>query len=153
MKDYCVEGEDLKEIKILIVEDMNFTRNIIGHCMKLGFPSSRRISTADGRTALERLRNEAFDLILCDWGLPDISGLEILRWVRESSRDREIPFIMITVIDNKEIIMEAIQAGVTDYVIKPIDSEILIIKAWRALKNRRKSTADSPEAAEPILPV
>jgi len=128
------EKEGPEKIRILIVDDMVFTRNFISNCAKLSFPGSICDTAADGKTALEKLQAQSYSIILCDWEMPGIKGDEILRWVRGAPETKALPFIMVTANDEKESIMNVISLGVTDYVVKPLNCETLSQKIRSALK-------------------
>jgi DNA-binding response OmpR family regulator len=134
MKAPIVEEDFLKGLRILIVDDMPFMRSFIKNCVKISFPSCVCYDAADGNSAIEKLRTKSFSLVLCDWELPDIKGDEILRWVREESGAKDVPFIMVTANDEKESIMKVISLRVTDYVVKPLNCEILSQKIRVALR-------------------
>ena len=134
MKEPIVEENHLKKLHILIVDDMPFMQTFILRCLKTMFPSCICDAVSDGKSAIEKLRSKSFSIVLCDWELPDLKGDEILRWVREESAVKDIPFIMVTANYNKESIKKVISLGVTDYVIKPINCEILTRKIHSALR-------------------
>lgn len=124
----------MKEIKVLIVDDVSFMRQLIKSCLTM---TSRQFVTQEvgsGKSAIESLEKEHFDIILCDWELPDIKGDEVLTWLRTESNFKKMPFIMITVNDSKEYIVQAHKLGVTDYMIKPVNCDTLARKVLDALK-------------------
>lgn len=82
----------------------------------------------DGANALEVLKDETFDLIICDWEMPIMSGLELLIAIRKNEKLMDIPFLMLTSNTEKVKVDVAIKSGVTDYVIKPIQASALIEK-------------------------
>ena len=73
----------------------------------------------NGRKAQQMLARERFDLILCDWEMPEMSGLELLTWCRTQDALKAVPFIMVTSRGDKENVVQAIQAGVSDFIGKP----------------------------------
>jgi hypothetical protein len=79
------------------------------------------------------LAKEAFDLVLCDWEMPEMSGLELLTWCREQDNLKTMPFVMVTSRGDKENVVQAIQAGVSGYVSKPFTNEQLLTKVKQAL--------------------
>jgi DNA-binding response OmpR family regulator len=130
-----MDKNTLKGLNILIVDDMPFMRNFIRNCVKRSFQGCHCDDAANGKSAIAKLRTKAFSIVLCDWELPDIKGDEILRWVREESEIKDLPFIMVTANDEKESIMKVISLGVTDYVVKPLNCEILTEKIQAAFKS------------------
>jgi len=79
------------------------------------------------------LGKEAFDLVLCDWEMPEMSGLELLTWCRQQPELKNLQFIMVTSRGDKENVIQAIQAGVSDFVGKPFTNEQLLTKVKKAL--------------------
>jgi len=96
----------------------------------------------DGRAALYALQNSSppYDLVLCDWDMPEMNGLEVHRSVRALAKLRDTHFVMVTAISESNRIREAIQQGVSDYLVKPIDIEILEKKLKAALAGDEAST-------------
>lgn len=85
----------------------------------------------NGYVAIEKIKSKAipYDLILCDMNMPVLSGMDVLRLIREdSSCTTTVPFIMVTSENNKEILLKAIKAGVSDFVAKPVDEGMLLKK-------------------------
>ncbi len=109
-------------MKVLLVEDSGTMRTIQKRCLnKLGIEDI--VEAEDGQRALEYFDRNTFDLILSDWNMPNMDGLTFLKAIRE--RNAEIPFIMITSEAERQRVVTAIQAGVTDYVTKPFTAESL----------------------------
>ena len=129
-----VEADHHKNLQILIVDDMLFMRLFFRGCLQLNFPSCNCEEVGTGKAAINKMQNNSYSIILCDWNLPDINGDEILKWVRTESTMKTIPFIMVTANDSKEGITKAIGLGVTDYVVKPVNCELLTSKIRNALK-------------------
>jgi two-component system, chemotaxis family, chemotaxis protein CheY len=109
-------------IKILIIDDFATMRKILKNILKqIGF---KNISEADdGKSALKILKKEHFDLILSDWNMPEISGLELLNGVKSDNELKNIPFVMVTAEAQKDNILEAVKAGVNSYIVKPFTAE------------------------------
>ncbi len=120
-------------IKILIVDDFATMRRILKNILKqLGFTN---ISEADdGSTALEQLKKNQFDLIISDWNMPKMSGLDLLKSVRGMNECKDIPFLMVTAEAQKQNVIEAVQAGVSNYVVKPFTAEQISDKLGKILK-------------------
>jgi CheY-like chemotaxis protein len=87
----------------------------------------------NGKKAQAILMRETFDLVLCDWEMPEMSGLELLTWCREQAHLKAMPFVMVTSRGDKENVVQAIQAGVSGYVSKPFTNEQLLNKVKQAL--------------------
>ena len=79
-------------------------------------------------------QKEHFDIVLCDWEMPGLSGIDLLKWVRSESALNTLPFIMVTGTAEKESVEKCIAAGVTDYIVKPFTPEALCQKLKKILK-------------------
>jgi len=111
-------------IKVLIVDDFSTMRKIIRNILtQLGFKNI--LEADDGTTALEVLSKEKVDLIISDWNMPKMSGLDLLKAVRANQATQDIPFIMVTAEAQKENILEAIKYKVNQYIVKPFTPETL----------------------------
>jgi two-component system chemotaxis response regulator CheY len=113
-----------KEIPILIVDDnktvLRIVRSLLG---QNGFHNIDEAS--DGQAALEKMQEKAFGLIISDWNMEPVSGLELLKTLRANEKTKNIPFIMVTAESKPENIMAAKEAGVTNFIVKPFSSETL----------------------------
>lgn len=145
-------------MKVLIVEDMlAFRKFLKAQLSALGL---RQVTeTEDGALAWKALEeaakaNEPFDLIICDWNMPHMNGLELLKAVRGDSRFRHLPFLMLTAEAEVSSIMTAFEAGVSDYVVKPFNSDQLQKKLGLVLSNREPpgGEAVSQPYRQPKLP-
>lgn len=120
-------------VKILIVEDMAAMRKILkDNLNKLGYMDI--VETVDGKAALECLDEEEIDIILSDWDMPNMTGIELLREVRRKDAYKKLPFIMITAESQRENVIEAVESGVNDYITKPFDNEAISSKLDRLIK-------------------
>lgn len=109
-------------INVLIVDDFATMRRIIKGVLKqLGF--SNLIEAEDGEAALKELKKEKIGLIVSDWNMPNMTGLELLKEVRADSNLKNIPFLMVTAEGQKENVIQAVQAGVSNYIVKPFTPE------------------------------
>lgn len=112
------------EMKILIVDDFATMRRIMKNILKqIGF--SNIIEADDGTTALEELKKSTVDLIISDWNMPKMTGLDLLKNVRDTDGLKDIPFLMVTAEAQKQNVIDAVQAGVTNYVVKPFTAEAI----------------------------
>ncbi|KAA8983454.1 MULTISPECIES: response regulator [Gammaproteobacteria] len=123
----------MSKLKALVVDDASFVRDLVRRTMRSQFPSIELHEAADGRKAQTLMGRERFDLILCDWEMPEISGLELLQWARGHSHYGETPFVMVTSRGDKEHVVEAIREGVSDYLGKPFSPESLGKKVRKVL--------------------
>jgi len=120
-------------IRVLVVDDFATMRRIIKGVLKqLGF--SNIVEAEDGDVALEELKKDDYGLILADWNMPNMSGLELLKAVRSDKNLQRIPFIMVTAEGQKDNILEAVKAGVSNYVIKPFTPETINEKLKKVFK-------------------
>lgn len=112
---------------ILIVDDYKTMLRIIRNLLKqLGFSNVDEAS--DGSTALQKLRDKKYGLVISDWNMEPMSGLQLLKEVRADSRLNGLPFIMVTAESKSENVVAAKQAGVTNYIIKPFNAATLKTK-------------------------
>ncbi len=118
--------------RILVVDDFATMRRIIRNLLQdLGFGSVAEAD--DGTTAWPMLQNGQFDLLITDWNMPGMPGLELLKTVRADARLAKLPVLMLTAEAKREQIVEAAQAGVNGYVIKPFTAEVLKSKLEKIL--------------------
>lgn len=136
-----------KKIPILIVDDFSTMRRIVKNCLKqLGFENVTEAD--DGKNALEKLKNNQFKFIVSDWNMPNMMGIELLKAVRADPQLKDIPFLMVTAEAQKENIVEAAKAGVSNYIIKPFTADVLQQK-MEAVFNKLKAAPAPPPAAAP----
>jgi two-component system chemotaxis response regulator CheY len=112
-------------LKILIVDDSSTMRKILTNMLKkIGLTN---ISEAvNGKTALEKLQNGKFDLVFCDWNMPGMRGIDLLKSVRADDKLKDLPFVMVTAETMKDNIIQAVKAGVTSYIEKPFSAETVL---------------------------
>ncbi len=109
-------------IKVLVVDDFATMRRIVKGVLKqLGF--NNIVEAEDGSAALEVLKNDTVGLIVSDWNMPKMTGLDLLKVVRADEKLKGTPFIMVTAEGQKENVIEAVKAGVSNYIVKPFTPE------------------------------
>ena len=114
-------------IKVLVVDDFATMRRIVKGVLKqLGF--SNIIEAEDGNLALKELQKEKVGLIVSDWNMPNMTGLDLLKSVRGDGNLKDIPFLMVTAEGQKENVVQAVQAGVSNYIVKPFTPETFSAK-------------------------
>ncbi|WP_210642074.1 MULTISPECIES: response regulator [unclassified Pseudomonas] len=123
----------MSKVSVLVVDDASFIRDLVKKCLRNYFPGIRIEDAVNGKKAQSILAREAFDLVLCDWEMPEMSGLELLTWCRQQDSLKGMPFVMVTSRGDKENVVQAIQAGVSGYVSKPFTNEQLLGKVKQAL--------------------
>jgi two-component system chemotaxis response regulator CheY len=113
-----------KNIKILIVDDFSTMRRIIKNLLRdLGFTNTAEAD--DGVTALPMLQSGNFELLVTDWNMPGMQGIDLLRAVRADPKLASLPVLMVTAEQKKEQIIEAAKAGVNGYIVKPFTAATL----------------------------
>lgn len=113
-----------KNMKILIVDDFSTMRRIIKNLLRdLGFTNTQEAD--DGLTALPMLKGGDFDFLVTDWNMPGMTGIELLKEVRADDKLASLPTLMVTAEAKKDQIVEAAQAGVNGYVVKPFTAQAL----------------------------
>lgn len=112
------------DMKILTVDDFSTMRRIVKNLLRqLGY--SNIFEADDGTTALGVLKEREIDFIISDWNMPKMTGIELLKAVRADEKLKNIPFLMVTAEAKKEYVIEAVQAGVNNYIVKPFTAETL----------------------------
>jgi len=120
-------------IKVLIVDDFATMRRILKNILKqIGFKNL--VEADDGTSAWEILQGQSIDLIISDWNMPKMTGLELLKKVRANDKYKRTPFLMVTAEAQKQNVIEAVQAGVSNYVVKPFTAEAISDKLEKILK-------------------
>jgi two-component system chemotaxis response regulator CheY len=113
-----------KNIPIIIVDDYKTMLRIIRNLLKqLGFENVEEAT--DGTAALQKLREGTFSLVISDWNMEPMTGIELLREVRADDKMRKIPFIMVTAESKTENVVIAKEAGVSNYIVKPFNAATL----------------------------
>lgn len=108
--------------RVLVADDSSTMRKIILRSLQaVGVPTA--VEAADGEEAINLFKPGEFDLVLTDWNMPGKNGLEVIQAIRQ--QDPKVPIIMVTTEAEKSRVLEAIQAGVSDYLVKPFTAETL----------------------------
>ena len=117
----------MPDLKILIVDDSPTMRRIlVNTVIKAGYLSIKEAE--DGKDALAKMMAGKFDLLMTDWNMPNMSGLELVEAVRADANFKGIPILLVTTRNLKEDIVNAIKSGVNGYIIKPFDAKTLNAK-------------------------
>mgnify|MGYP006289673771 CR=1 FL=1 len=113
-----------KNMRILVVDDFATMRRIIKNILRqLGM--NNVVEADDGTTGWEVLNKDNIDFIISDWNMPEMTGIELLRKVRASEEYADLPFLMVTAEAQQENIIEAVQAKVSNYIVKPFTPDTL----------------------------
>ncbi|MBF0338140.1 MAG: chemotaxis response regulator CheY [Magnetococcales bacterium] len=124
-------------MKILVVDDFSTMRRIVKNILKqLGFDKIEEAE--DGEQAFNKLKTGGFDFLVTDWNMPNVSGLELLKRVRSDAKLKSMPVLMVTAEAEKEQVVEAVKAGVNNYVIKPFTAEVLKEKIEKIFEKLKK---------------
>ena len=125
------------EIKILIVDDFPTMRKIIRQVLsQIGYRDV--IEGSDGRVALSVLKeNPDVKFIISDWNMPNMTGVELLRAIRNNPAHSQVPFLMVTAEADKENIVEAVKNGANNYIVKPFNAATLREKIEKVFSTRR----------------
>ena len=122
-------------MKILLVDDFSTMRRIVKNCLQeIGYTDITEAD--DGNTALPMLKAGAFEFLITDWNMPGMPGLDLLKAVRADAKLAKLPVLMLTAEAKREQIIEAAQAGVSGYVIKPFTAAVLKEKIDKILATK-----------------
>jgi len=122
----------MPELKILIVDDSATMRKIVKHQLgRLGY--SNVVEAENGRQGLEKLSQEPVDLVILDWNMPEMNGLQFVQTVRANEAFKDLPILMLTTVSTPDEVMAAIKAGVNGYIAKPFTGEVLQEKISQVL--------------------
>lgn len=114
------------EIKFLVVDDMSTMRKIVKKCLvQNGHDNDKILEAEDGVPALEILRTKPIDFIVCDWNMPKMTGLDLLKEIKKDPKLAKIPFLFVTAEAEKDNIMEALKSGADNYIVKPFTANVL----------------------------
>lgn len=129
-------------LKALVVDDASFVRDLVKRTVRQRFPVIETTDAQNGRRAQSLMSRTVFDLILCDWEMPEMSGLELLQWMRQQPQYENVPFIMITSRGDKNHVIEAVKEGVSEYLGKPFSPEGLSKKIIKVMGRKLKDAMD-----------
>ena len=123
-----------KNLKILVVDDFSTMRRIIKNLLRdLGFNNTDE--AGNGAMALPMLQNGTFDLLITDWSIPGMQGIDLLKAVRSDQKLAKLPVLMVTAESKRDQIIEAAQAGVNGYIVKPFTAATLKEKIGMIFEN------------------
>jgi two-component system, chemotaxis family, chemotaxis protein CheY len=125
----------LKMTKVLVVDDSELMQDILlDALMEFGFQRNNIGLAGDGQSALDILSDQAFNLIISDWHMPGMTGLEFIKRIRANPELFKVPFLMMTSEVQKENVLKAASSGVDQYMVKPFENEDLKRKILALLK-------------------
>jgi two-component system chemotaxis response regulator CheY len=109
-----------KNMKILVVDDFSTMRRIVRNLLvELGFSGPLIQEADDGENAMVMLKSQPFDMVVTDWNMPNMTGIDLLRAIRAEASLKGLPVLMVTAENNRDQIIAAAQAGVNGYIVKP----------------------------------
>lgn len=127
-------------MQILLVDDSKTMRTIQRRCLnKIGLGDETIVEAKDGQEALRLFDKIDFDLVISDWNMPALDGMELLLSIRQ--RDKSVPVIMVTTEAERSCVLSAIQAGCSDYLVKPFSPWLLKEKLQKWLDIPWRSSA------------
>ena len=129
----------MENLKFLIVDDAPSILEIVKYALEKNFPYVEIDEASNGREAKAKLQNKNYDLIICDWQLPDLGGDQLLQWIRTHPTLGGIPFIMLTVKNEESDIKKVLQLGANAYITKPFTIHRLVQKIT-AITDKIKTT-------------
>ena len=117
----------MSDTKFLLIDDMSSMRGVTKmFLMDAGYTNVEE--AADGESALQMLKRHHYEFIICDWDMPKMTGLELLKEVRQDEKLKHLPFLMLTATNQIEKVKTAIEEGVSDYIAKPFQPQVLVDK-------------------------
>jgi len=132
--------------RILVVDDASFIRDMVKKNLRTLLPGVTLFDAPDGHRAVAILKKQSVDIILSDWEMPGMSGEELLQWVRGTEAHAKTPFVMVTSRGDREFVVKAVQAGVSDYLVKPFTPDELMTKVSKQLKRLGIDATSRPVA-------
>jgi two-component system chemotaxis response regulator CheY len=115
-----------KNMKILVVDDFSTMRRIVRNLLvELGFSGALIQEADDGANAMVMLKSQPFDMVVTDWNMPNMTGIDLLRAIRAEASLKGLPVLMVTAENNRDQIIAAAQAGVNGYIVKPFTAATL----------------------------
>lgn len=131
-------------MKILVVDDFSTMRRIVRNLLvELGFSNPLIQEADDGENALVLLRSQPFDLVVTDWNMPNMTGIDLLRAIRAEESLKGLPVLMVTAENNRDQIIAAAQAGVNGYIVKPFTAVTLKEKLTKIFERIAASGASA----------
>ncbi len=113
-----------QSMKILIVDDFSTMRRIVRNILKqLGFTNIEEAE--DGDVAFEKMKEGDYQFVITDWNMPNMTGLDLLKAIRADERLKDTPVLLVTAEAEKENVVQAAQAGVNDYIVKPFTADVM----------------------------
>ena len=145
-------------IRILVAEDEENIRLALKTIVRKSLVCDEVVACENGKEAWDKLQAESFTMVISDWNMPLMTGFELLEAMRQNEKTKPIPMLLLTARSDKASVINALQAGVNDYITKPFEKDALIQKAKICLPKplqcqmtRQKQRAATPLAQSPRL--
>ena len=132
-----MEALNLKNLSVLVVEDNDFMSQIIVRILRV-FKVVDITRVDSGRKARELVQSNKFDICFLDWEIKDLNGIELTKFIREETANNYVPIIMITGFSTEDYIKKARDAGITEYVTKPLSAESIYKRIEAVIRRPRK---------------
>ncbi len=129
----------LKKLKFLVVDDMSSIQGMVKSCL-IDLGAEHIELCSNGSEAWKKLQSTHIDLVVCDWDMPKMTGIDLLRNVRANDNLKDLPFLLLTATTEKTLVKQAIELGVNEYLTKPFqpkELEFRVIKMLTKLLNKR----------------
>ena len=136
-------------LNILVVDDAAFIRDLVKKAVRDTYPGCQLHEATDGGKAISIMKANKVDLVLCDWEMPEVSGLEVLEWMRSDERYKPVPFMMITSRGERDHVLKAVQSGVSEYIGKPFTRDNFVAKLTKLVWKHLKVKPDQKAVANP----
>jgi two-component system chemotaxis response regulator CheY len=122
-------------MKVLVVDDFATMRKIVRNILKqIGFTNI--VEADDGANALEIIKSEKVDFVVTDWNMPNMTGLELLKNIRAENNAKDVPVLMVTAEGLANNVVDAVKAGVDNYIVKPFTAETVQTKIEQIFAKR-----------------
>lgn len=121
-------------VRVLVVDDATFIRDMVKKHLRENIPDIEVLDASDGNKALTLFKTQGIDMVLSDWEMPNLSGEELLRALRKLPHGLKTPFIMVSSRGDRNHVIKAVEAGVSDYLTKPFTPDELLRKVFKQLK-------------------
>ncbi len=133
-------------LNILVVDDAAFIRDLVKKAVRDTYPGCELHEAVDGRKAISIMNGKSINLVLCDWEMPEVSGIEVLQWMRADERYKKVPFMMITSRGERDHVLKAVEAGVSEYIGKPFTRENFVGKLAKLVYKHLKIRPNQGES-------
>lgn len=128
----------MSALTVLVVDDAGFIRDMVRKSIRREFVNVAVDLAANGKKAQKLMKEKTYDLVLCDWEMPEMDGDELLQWVRAQEHCAKTPFVMVTSRGEKSFVVKAAEAGANGYLTKPFTNEQLVQTVTKSLKKSGK---------------